>query len=63
MLLPEVEFLGHVVSTDGLKVAHNKVDAVNSWPMPTSVCDIQAFLSLANFYFGFVKGLWVWHVP
>ena len=28
--VPEVEFLGHVVSAEGVKVAVDKVDAVSS---------------------------------
>ena len=52
--LPEVEFLGHVVLADGIKVAQTKVDAVAQWPIPICVWDVQAFLSLANFYRQFV---------
>ena len=56
LFLPEVEFLGHVVSAEGVKVAVDKVDAVSSWPMPTCVREVQGFLGLANFYRRFVKG-------
>ena len=38
--LPEVEFLGHVVSAAGVKVAVVKVDAVASWPTPTCVREV-----------------------
>ena len=40
LLLPEVEFLGHVVSTEGVKVAVDKVDAVSSWPTPMCVREV-----------------------
>ena len=30
LFLPEVEFLGHLVSAEGVKVAFDKVDAVSS---------------------------------
>ena len=40
LFLPEVEFLGHVVSAEGVKVAVDKVDAVSSWPMPTCVWEV-----------------------
>ena len=52
---PEVEFLGHVVSAAGVKVAVDKVDTVASWATPTCVREVQGFLGLANFYRRFVK--------
>ena len=51
-----MEFLGHVVSAEGVKVAVDKVDAVSSWPTLTCVREVQGFLGLANFYRRFVKG-------
>ena len=50
LFLVEVESLGHVVSSEGIKVAHDKVDAVKLWPKPETKQDVQAFLGLANFY-------------
>ena len=50
LFLNKVEFLGHVVSSEGIKVAHDKIDTVKSWPKPEMVQDIQAFLGLSNFY-------------
>ena len=32
-----------------------KVKAITEWPMPTTVCGIHSFLSLANFYHCFIK--------
>ena len=56
LFLPEVEFFGHVVSAEGVKVAVDKVHAVSSWPMLMCVWEVQGFLGLANFYRRFVKG-------
>ena len=56
LVLPEVKFLGHVVSAEGVKIAVDKFDAVLSWPMPTCVREVQGFLGLANFYRRFMKG-------
>ena len=56
LFLEEVEFLGHVISSKGIKVAHDKVDAVKSWPKPETVQDVQTSLGLANFYRRFIKG-------
>ena len=32
LFLPAVEFLGHLVSTDGVKVVESKVDGIKEWP-------------------------------
>ena len=50
------EFLGFIVSADGIAMAPSKVDAVLSWPEPRTVTDLQAFLGFANFYRRFVQG-------
>src|SRR5882757_1932995 len=51
----EVEFLGMIISPDGIKMDPKKVDGVMSWLIPKHVKDVQAFLGLANFYCWFIK--------
>ena len=45
-LLTEVRFLGHVVSTSGVSVDPEKVEAVMSWERPNSVFEIRSFLGI-----------------
>ena len=40
LFLPAVEFLGHVVSADGVKVVESKVDAIKQWPEPGCICNV-----------------------
>ena len=51
----KVDFLGHVVSADGVSVQTSKINAVRDWPAPTSIAELQFFLGLANYYCQFVK--------
>lgn len=51
----EVEFLGHVVSRDGLKVDPKKTQAVNDWPRPTDLTQLRGFLGLSNYFRRFIK--------
>ena len=51
-----VNFLGHVISADGVAVQQHKVDAVAQWPKPQSVTDVRRFLGLTGYYRRFVSG-------
>lgn len=42
----ELEYLGHVISTQGVRPDPNKVAAVESWPVPRTVRQVRAFLGL-----------------
>ncbi|MCW3101545.1 MAG: uncharacterized protein JWL77_7163 [Chthonomonadaceae bacterium] len=50
-----ISFLGHVVSGEGIGMETNKVEAVQEWPIPTSVTAVRAFLGLAGYYRRFVR--------
>ncbi|KAL5560612.1 hypothetical protein UlMin_036823 [Ulmus minor] len=54
--LQSVQFLGHVISKDGLSVDPAKIEAVSKWAAPTSVTEIRSFLGLAGYYRRFVEG-------
>lgn len=51
-----MEFLGHVVTTQGLEMDPKKLQAVKDWAIPTCVKDIQKFLGFVNYYRRFIKG-------
>ncbi|UYV75621.1 hypothetical protein LAZ67_13000776 [Cordylochernes scorpioides] len=44
----EVEFLGYVISTGGLKPGPRKIKAIEEFPEPNNVHDIRRFLGLKN---------------
>ena len=51
----EVKYLGLIVTTDGIKMDPEKIEAVLKWATPESVKDQQAFLGFANFYRRFIS--------
>ncbi|KAL5560803.1 hypothetical protein UlMin_037014 [Ulmus minor] len=51
-----LQFLGHVISKDGISVDPAKIEAVSQWSAPTSVTEIRSFLGLAGYYRRFVEG-------
>jgi len=51
----EVEFLRHVVSSEGIAMQGSKVKAVNTWPTPKSLTELRAFLGAVGYYRRFIK--------
>ena len=50
-----VEYLGFILSKDGLKMDPSKVQTIQDWPEPCKVKDVQSFLGFANFYCRFIS--------
>ena len=46
----EVEYLGYVVSVDGISADKKKVKAVQEFPQPRDVKSLRSFLGLASYY-------------
>ena len=53
--LIEVKFLRRVVSTSGVSVDPEKVEAIRSWKRLKSVFEIRNFLGLARYYRRFIE--------
>ena len=51
----EVEYLGHIVSQEGVKVDPNKIKAIKEWKVPKTIKKSQGFLRLTGYYQNFVK--------
>lgn len=51
----EVEFLGHHVGRDGVRMMEDKIKAVGEWPAPKNARDVRAFLGTAGYYRKFIR--------
>lgn len=49
-----VEYLGFVVSKDGIKTCADKVEAIKNFPEPTNLFQVRSFLGLASYYRQFI---------
>ena len=52
----KVEFLGYIISAEGVSMAEDKVQTLLEWAPPTNVTAVQSFLGFANFYRRFIEG-------
>ncbi|GJX41911.1 putative reverse transcriptase domain-containing protein [Tanacetum coccineum] len=51
-----VQFLGHVIDSQGIHVDPAKIKAVKDWASPTTPTEIRQFLGLAGYYRRFIEG-------
>jgi hypothetical protein len=45
-----VEYLGYILTSNGLHMVEDKVQTILNWLKPQKVKDIQSFLGFTNFY-------------
>lgn len=53
--MEEVDYLGHIITRGGVKADFSKIEAMKSWPKPTSLKSLKGFLRLIGYYRRFVK--------
>ena len=51
----KVEFLGYIISSQGITMDKTKTEAIQTWPTPCNIKDIQSFIGFANFYHRFIQ--------
>ncbi|GJT95141.1 putative reverse transcriptase domain-containing protein [Tanacetum coccineum] len=54
--IPKVQFLGHMIDSQGIHIDPAKIESIKDWASPKSPTEIRQFLGLAGYYRRFIEG-------
>lgn len=53
--LQQIEYVGHIVSTEGDQIKKFKVEAILNWPKPKNLTQLRRLLELSRYYRRFIS--------
>ena len=51
----KIQYLGHVVTKDGIFVDPEKIREIEDWPVPKDVMDVRSFMGITGYYWRFIE--------
>jgi hypothetical protein len=51
----EIEYLGHLVGKDGIRVNPKKIESMQDWPHPKTLKRLRGFIGLTGYYHKFIR--------
>ncbi|GJU25254.1 reverse transcriptase domain-containing protein [Tanacetum coccineum] len=61
--IPKVQFLGHVIDSEGIHVDPAKIESIKDWASAKSPTEIRQLLGLAGYYRRFIEGAPILALP
>jgi hypothetical protein len=52
----KIHYLGHIISTTGIKFDPEKIEAIRGWSVPKNVTEVRSVMGLSSYYQIFIKG-------
>lgn len=53
--MDELTFMGHVITTTGIKVDPDKIKSIQNWKTPTNKTELRSFLGLCGYYRRYIR--------
>ena len=54
--IDRIQYLGHIISEEGISMDTEKIEAIMNWPNPRNVTDVRSFMGLVGYYRRFIEG-------
>ena len=51
-----IQYLGNIISEEGISVDPEKIEAIKNWPTPKNVTKVRYFMGIARYYRRFIEG-------
>lgn len=55
LIADQIKYLGYIIDKNGIQADNSKLDAINKFPEPRNLKQLQSFLGLCNYYRKFQK--------
>jgi hypothetical protein len=52
----QIQYLGHIISKDGITVDPEKIEAIREWSSLKNVTEVRSFMGLVGYYIRFIEG-------
>ena len=52
----KIQYLGHVISEEGISVDSDKIKAIIEWHVPNEVTNVRSFMGITCYYIKFIDG-------
>ena len=52
----KIQYLGHVVTKEGISVDPEKIKAIEDWLVPKDITDVRSFMGITGYYQRFIEG-------
>ena len=57
--LEEIQYLGHIISKEGIRMDLDKLKVIEDWPVPKNLHKVQSFIGMCSYYRRFIAKFFV----